>query len=64
MIVACDICGHHHDQASPDVRYLPVDAVWICEDETACFNRRPPHVAPWILGTRQSPCCGITGRTT
>lgn len=64
MIVACDICGHHHDEASPEIRWLPVDSVWICEDEVACFDRRPASAPPWIFGTRQSPCCGLAGRNT
>lgn len=61
-MVACDICGHHHDQADPAVRYLPSAGVWVCEDEAACFARRPEAVGPWIFGTRESPCCGLAER--
>jgi len=49
--VVCDICGTFYDQADPGVRYLPIDGVWVCEDEAECFERRAPGAAPWIFGT-------------
>jgi hypothetical protein len=51
MTVACDICGKHWRDEADGVRWLPIDQVWVCEDEADCFERRAPGAAPWIFGT-------------
>ena len=35
----CDICGRSYDLRDPAVRWLNVDGVWTCADESACFDR-------------------------
>ena len=39
-LVYCNICGRAWDERNPDVRYIYMDMVWECADESACFGRR------------------------
>jgi hypothetical protein len=51
VTVTCDICDCTYDEDSPNVRWLAIDQVWVCEDEMDCFTRKAPGSAPWIFGT-------------
>ena len=38
--VTCDICAKVWDSRDPGVRWLNIDGVWSCADETQCFARQ------------------------
>ena len=51
MTETCARCGAEYGQRDPAVRWLPVEGVWVCADEVACFGRMPAGAPPWIFGT-------------
>lgn len=40
MDATCKICGKVWDVRDPGVRFVYLEGVWECFDESACFGRR------------------------